>query len=692
MLALSFGYDDFVARITMTDGEGQTTYSYNNLRQLESETRTFTGLSGNYYKLSYSYNVVGQPTQVNYGVYTLSGGGNPVYSFNKNVNYDYNGVSALKGIGTNLLGSNPNTTTNVISAATYRAGGAVNVLSYGNGRRLTMGYYQQRSQPASMKVDLASNPADKIIDYSYDYNDATGANNNRIRKITDNVDGGYTTTYTYDQYNRLTLAASSAYNGSFQYDEFGNIKNYQGMTINYATNASGAPATNRISTAVAGGVTYTHSYDNAGNLTNDGSQSYVYDGANRLKQAGSSGQSTYGYDGDGARVRKTEAGAALFYVRSSVLGAVTMEVNSGGVVRAYVYSNGKLVAELASDNNFYWIHKDHLGSGRKLTDSSGALQFRSEYSAYGQLLLNWSASGATNPSTRKFTGYERDAATGLDYASARMYGSSYGRFTSPDPAGQKATDSKRPQSLNRYSYVENDPVNFRDPSGKLLAPAGGGDGCITYYLDGIFWFNTCGSLPIGSSLLPSSGGGGSSSPIRVKPSLYTVQSFIDVKPCGDVKLSVDWHVFGGFNSQEGINGWVVQHIRSFYEVLDENGKVVKDANGNPLTKSKDFYEAWEVVNGIVINGDTFQFRLPAARGTSGSYHVMAVANFVWKDELNPSPPNWKGTEPDAFGGLNTPDKPSGWSDNVGKRRTLDYTWNCTDPDSNKYSHTFSATP
>ncbi len=99
----------------------------------------------------------------------MSGGGNPVYSFNKNVNYDYNGVSALKGIGTNLLGSNPNTTTNVISAATYRVGGAVNVLNYGNGRRLTMGYYQQRSQPASMKVDLASNPADKIIDYSYDY-------------------------------------------------------------------------------------------------------------------------------------------------------------------------------------------------------------------------------------------------------------------------------------------------------------------------------------------------------------------------------------------------------------------------------------------------------------------------------------------------------------------------------------------
>ncbi len=137
----------------MADGEGSTTYSYNSFRQLESETRTFTALSGNYYKLNYAYNVAGQTTQVNYGIYTLSGG-TPVYSFNKNVNYTYNTVSALGGIGTDLIGSNPSATTNVVSSATFRANGALNVLTYGNGRRLTMGYDQQRSQPTSMKVDM----------------------------------------------------------------------------------------------------------------------------------------------------------------------------------------------------------------------------------------------------------------------------------------------------------------------------------------------------------------------------------------------------------------------------------------------------------------------------------------------------------------------------------------------------------
>lgn len=56
----------------MTDGKGRTTYSYNSYRQVESETRTFTALSGNYYKLNYDYNVAGQTTQVNHGIYALS--------------------------------------------------------------------------------------------------------------------------------------------------------------------------------------------------------------------------------------------------------------------------------------------------------------------------------------------------------------------------------------------------------------------------------------------------------------------------------------------------------------------------------------------------------------------------------------------------------------------------------------------
>jgi RHS repeat-associated protein len=69
-----------------------------------------------------------------------------------------------------------------------------------------------------------------------------------------------------------------------------------------------------------------------------------------------------------------------------------------------------------------------------------------------------------------FTGYYRDATTGFDYAQQRYYASSLGRFTTPDPYMPSAAIA-RPQSWNRYAYVENDPVNFVDPSGRRLLPA-----------------------------------------------------------------------------------------------------------------------------------------------------------------------------------------------------------------------------
>jgi RHS repeat-associated protein len=71
----------------------------------------------------------------------------------------------------------------------------------------------------------------------------------------------------------------------------------------------------------------------------------------------------------------------------------------------------------------------------------------------------------------KFTGYERDAETGLDYAFARYYSSRLGRFMSTDPLAGDLTD---PQSLNRYAYVYNNPSNNADPSGLYC---GVGYGC-----------------------------------------------------------------------------------------------------------------------------------------------------------------------------------------------------------------------
>ncbi|MBK9316880.1 MAG: hypothetical protein IPM55_21940 [Acidobacteria bacterium] len=194
----------------------------------------------------------------------------PPATWTKNVNYDYNSVGALSGVGTNITGADPNATTNVLNTTTFRASGAIKSVNYGNGRRLTMGYNANRQQPVSMKVDRTDG-SDTIIDYAYDYYDAGGHNNGRIRQITDNVDPAYTTTYAYDAYNRLTQATASAYTRFYTHDAWGNISNFSSTTFSYATNASGAPATNRISTATNDQGTVGLSYDAAGNLTQDGS-------------------------------------------------------------------------------------------------------------------------------------------------------------------------------------------------------------------------------------------------------------------------------------------------------------------------------------------------------------------------------------------------------------------------------------
>jgi RHS repeat-associated protein len=123
-----------------------------------------------------------------------------------------------------------------------------------------------------------------------------------------------------------------------------------------------------------------------------------------------------------------------------------------------------------------------------MTDVNGNLVYKGQFDPYGQMLTEWSSSGNTNLNAKKFTGYERDAATGLDYANARMYNSGRGRFMQPDPKGLKAAELKRLKSLNRYAYVENDPVNFNDPEGLFL----GNPWCTEIYWNGLLAGNTCG--------------------------------------------------------------------------------------------------------------------------------------------------------------------------------------------------------
>ena len=71
-------------------------------------------------------------------------------------------------------------------------------------------------------------------------------------------------------------------------------------------------------------------------------------------------------------------------------------------------------------------------------------------------------SGSSLNTDRKFTGQTEDEAAGLYWYASRAYDPAIGRFVSPDPI---VPAPGNPQSLNRYSYVYNNPLRYTDPSG-----------------------------------------------------------------------------------------------------------------------------------------------------------------------------------------------------------------------------------
>jgi hypothetical protein len=167
-------------------------------------------------------------------------------------------------------------------------------------------------------------------------------------------DGPYAENYAYDQFGNMTWRNGwGAVNAQYVYSPgFANNR----MTVNPVTGAG-------------------MSYDGAGNLTNDGSQSYTYDATGQQTYASATGLTQY-YDGDRLRARKTENGVSTYYLRSTVLGGqVVAEVNgSGAWNRGYVYLGGQMVAlQGGTGGAVSWVHQDPVTKSQRVTNSSGAV-------------------------------------------------------------------------------------------------------------------------------------------------------------------------------------------------------------------------------------------------------------------------------------------------------------------------------
>ena len=98
-----------------------------------------------------------------------------------------------------------------------------------------------------------------------------------------------------------------------------------------------------------------------------------------------------------------------------------------------------------------------------MLDDQGDRIAESRHLPYGEERWSWVDGGGDFPTDYRFTG-QRDAGVGLYHMGARFYDSYINRFVSPDSI---IPDFANPQSLNRYSYVNNNPLRYIDPTGHM---------------------------------------------------------------------------------------------------------------------------------------------------------------------------------------------------------------------------------
>ena len=347
---------------------------------------------------------------------------------------------------------------------------------------------------------------------------STAGNAGQLMSVSGSI-GGQTESaaYTYDNVGRLVTSNQTSNGVSaqrrFVYDRWGNRTEVYDATSggsqiqSVSLEQSGGIPTNRI-TSVTEGSTLNYSYDAAGNVTNDGVHSYTYDAENRVVSVDSGSTATYSYDHQNRRVKKTVGSTTTHYVWQGGQCIAEHNGSTGAMVNEYIFAGSRMIAREGGGRVFFLY--DRLSARATITDGQGNIQGRQTHLPFGEELV---ATGTTDK--HRFTSYERDSETATDYAVNRQHLQSTGRFNRPDPY-EGSYEYGNPQSLNRYSYVANDPINATDPLGLLI----GGDCYASFTLfyftnsarqiTGIAVFSvtiTC-YVPGGHLARPEQGGGG----------------------------------------------------------------------------------------------------------------------------------------------------------------------------------------
>ncbi len=207
------------------------------------------------------------------------------------------------------------------------------------------------------------------------------------------------------------------------------------------------------------GVIATLVYDLNGNLvtnmTATATNTYEWDGANRLTAINEAGtnRSEFTYDGVGRRVKIVEKTNNVAWSTKTFVWCGTEiceERNSAGTtVTRRFFGQGEQI----SGTNYYFT-RDHLGSVREMTDTNGTLHARYDYDPYG---VRTKVSGNMDADFA-FTGHYTHLMSGLNLTLFRVYAPATGRWISRDPLTERA-------GINLYAYLEGNPLRDYDSLG-----------------------------------------------------------------------------------------------------------------------------------------------------------------------------------------------------------------------------------
>lgn len=398
----------------------------------------------------------------------------------------------------------------------------------------------------------------------------------------------------YDNLHRLDYSRlNSVQNLDISYDSMGNIT----YKSDVGAGTWSYHATKKHAVTGAGGDTYT--YDANGNQITRNSDDVSWTSYNYPSRI-ENGSKYHDYFYDAERQRWKQ----VYFNGSSTettifVGDILEKRTSGSVTeyRHYVRVGEKAMAlytrpTSGSITTQYFLF-DHLGSVAEITNASGAVDVSESFAAFGQRRdpTDWVGTPSAGDQTaiadatqRGYTFHTNMESSPLIHMNGRVADSLTGRFLSPDPYVFSPGNT---QSFNRYSYVNNNPLTFTDPSGHCL-DAGIGSyicrGIITTALNFLFGKKKR-SVPKGCFLNGGTGCYGAASSSKI----FDVVSDI-LTPPGLGPLEVEDHLIlnirdGRFDSNRppmGISGLRGRLVRVTKSPLPLPGNVEPERYGQQL--------------------------------------------------------------------------------------------------------------